>query len=671
MAGNSYKLKFNLSDGTTKEVTFTAPQGPQGIQGHKGDKGDVGMTGSQGPKGAPGAPGKTPVRGVDYWTAEDKKQIDADSQAYIAEEMAKRGQLKPEFANSVAELEASGDKSKLYVLPDGYIYAHFVGGTVEPPNTALTLEKGVKIDSSTGAETTGDGMYSASNFIDAVDGYSYRFAYDYDAAFAATSSSAAGVCSVRIAYYDADRHFLSCSANIISSPVDSNKNVSVPIISGAKYFRVRLWLSVNIVKDEYLTLTAISAGSVAKKGWESTGRAFIPADYEGRILTLEAETVSLKASMKSLESADGGEYVPDYVVTEANRVISEVVKKQTGNTLTFLAISDMHNLESSGNIRAGNLHAGQAAKIIADSIGLDFAAMLGDISWGAQISAYPNQSIDDMLMANQYIADAFKGIDNFRTNGNHDPLTVIADGANGNLTQGQLYAFIGRYNHMGKSYFFRDYVEKKVRVIMLNTVDANNNGGSGMTPEQLLWFAQSLDLSAKSDASQWQILILSHHPLDWNQYSNGTNLTNAANILAAYLAGASVSFTESGVTNSYNFAGKNKAKIIGQIHGHLHNYKVDNIYSALSGRIAPTTAKRIAIPNACYDRNNTYAYEESENLNGIDYGEFQADGTTPLTYNKVAGTAEDTAFCVVTVDLDEHKIYAHHYGAGVDRTVAY
>lgn len=146
---------------------------------------------------------------------------------------------------------------------------------------------------------------------------------------------------------------------------------------------------------------------------------------------------------------------------------------------------------------------------------------------------------------------------------------------------------------------------------------------------------------------------------------------NAANILAAYLEGTSVTFTESGVSNSYNFSGKNKAKIIGQIHGHLHNYKVDSIYSTLSGKTAPTQAKRIATPNACFSRNNTYAYEESENLNGIDYGEFQADGTTPLTYNKVAGTAEDTAFCVVTVDLDEHKIYAHHYGAGVDRTIAY
>ena len=33
----------------------------------------------------------------------------------------------PLFANSVDELTASGDTTKLYVLPDGYIYAYING----------------------------------------------------------------------------------------------------------------------------------------------------------------------------------------------------------------------------------------------------------------------------------------------------------------------------------------------------------------------------------------------------------------------------------------------------------------------------------------------------------------------------------------------------------------
>lgn len=53
-------------DGANGKDGATGPQGPQGEQGPKGDKGD---TGAQGPQG------ETPVKGVDYWTKEDKEDL--------------------------------------------------------------------------------------------------------------------------------------------------------------------------------------------------------------------------------------------------------------------------------------------------------------------------------------------------------------------------------------------------------------------------------------------------------------------------------------------------------------------------------------------------------------------------------------------------------------------
>lgn len=53
----------------------TGKQGEQGIPGAKGDKGDPGEPGKQGDPGQPGVDGKTPVKGVDYWTQEDKTEI--------------------------------------------------------------------------------------------------------------------------------------------------------------------------------------------------------------------------------------------------------------------------------------------------------------------------------------------------------------------------------------------------------------------------------------------------------------------------------------------------------------------------------------------------------------------------------------------------------------------
>ena len=57
----------------------------------------------------------TPVRGEDYWTEEDVENILGEANTLIADEMAKKDQLKPEFANSIEECT---DPDKLYVLLD-------------------------------------------------------------------------------------------------------------------------------------------------------------------------------------------------------------------------------------------------------------------------------------------------------------------------------------------------------------------------------------------------------------------------------------------------------------------------------------------------------------------------------------------------------------------------
>ena len=54
MADKTYKLTFAMSDGSSKDVQFIAPQGPKGEPGEtgpQGPKGEPGETGPQGPKG--------------------------------------------------------------------------------------------------------------------------------------------------------------------------------------------------------------------------------------------------------------------------------------------------------------------------------------------------------------------------------------------------------------------------------------------------------------------------------------------------------------------------------------------------------------------------------------------------------------------------------------------
>lgn len=93
-------VTFELNDGSSASYTFPKPKDGISVTGvsDKGDgtftlllsdgsetsavqtiKGNKGDKGNPGEKGEPGANGYTPVKGTDYWTADDKAEI----QSYI------------------------------------------------------------------------------------------------------------------------------------------------------------------------------------------------------------------------------------------------------------------------------------------------------------------------------------------------------------------------------------------------------------------------------------------------------------------------------------------------------------------------------------------------------------------------------------------------------------
>lgn len=82
------------------------PQGEPGRDGAKGEPGKDGAPGRDGKDGAPGEPGRTPVRGVDYWTEEDRAPIEAATEAAkqaAAEAVANR--LTGEASGTVAHAD--------------------------------------------------------------------------------------------------------------------------------------------------------------------------------------------------------------------------------------------------------------------------------------------------------------------------------------------------------------------------------------------------------------------------------------------------------------------------------------------------------------------------------------------------------------------------------------
>lgn len=353
--------------------------------------------------------------------------------------------------------------------------------------------------------------------------------------------------------------------------------------------------------------------------------------------------------------------IPDYVKAEALAVSEKVKAVLKSDSIVFLAVSDFHHAGEQTdswqtNINAGNLHACMALKALAYVLPeIDFACMLGDITFGSKntTEALLKSQIAEI---NSWLDEAYKGIPQFRTVGNHDT------GEYSTLVGAEyLFSAIGKYcegatyGSTEYGYCYRDFADKKLRVICLNTGEGETTGGESASyvcsPAQRLWFAQTLhDVGSKSDAASWSVLVLAHYPLDYG----GTY--PMSNIVKAYVEGGST--TENGTV--VNFNGHNAAKFVANVHGHNHCFQFGKLHSVANGKGTQFDAWRMCTPNACFYRNNSGV----TTIYGISFGD-------PTAYDKTAGTAKDTAFTVNVLTPSEQVIHSFCYGAGRDRTIGY
>lgn len=353
--------------------------------------------------------------------------------------------------------------------------------------------------------------------------------------------------------------------------------------------------------------------------------------------------------------------IPDYVKAEALAVSEKVKAVLKSDSIVFLAVSDFHHAGEQvdgwqTNINAGNLHACMALKALAYILpDIDFACMLGDITFGSKTTteALLKSQIAEI---NGWLDEAYKGIPQFRTVGNHDT------GEYSTLVGAEyLFSVIGKYcegatyGSTEYGYCYRDFADKKLRVICLNTCEGETIGGESASyvcsPAQRLWFAQTLhDVGSKSDAASWSVLVLAHYPLDYG----GTY--PMSNIVKAYIEGGST--TENGT--AVNFNGHNAAKFVANVHGHNHCFQFGKLHSVDNGKGTQFDAWRMCTPNACFYRNNSGV----TTIYGISFGD-------PAPYDKTAGTGKDTAFNINVLNPSEQAIYSFCYGAGIDRTIGY
>ena len=396
---------------------------------------------------------------------------------------------------------------------------------------------------------------------------------------------------------------------------------------------------------------------------ESSIRDIANAIREKNGTTTKYKVAEMGAAVTALPNEDTITHadIPSYVKAEALAVAEKVKAVMEADSIVFLAISDFHHTGPQvdswqTNINAGNLHACQALKVLSYSLPqIDFACMLGDVTFGnAQTTTALMQQQFDQI--NGWLGEAWRGVPQLRTVGNHDTgeysTLVGAQFLKNNIWKYNEGAVYGSEEY---GYCYRDFAEKKLRVICLNTCEGETVSGESAayccSPEQLLWFAQTLyAVGSKTDAAQWGIIVLGHYPLDLG----GAHPTG--NIVKAYVAGEST--VQNGVT--VNFSGHNAAKFIMNVHGHNHCFQFGKLHSVANGQGTEFDAWRMCTPNACFYRNNSGVVT----MNGISFGD-------PAPYDKTAGTGKDTAFNVNVINPSEQVLYSFCYGAGIDRTIGY
>lgn len=367
---------------------------------------------------------------------------------------------------------------------------------------------------------------------------------------------------------------------------------------------------------------------------------------------------------------------PDYVTPEVMDMVQRVRAVRKSGSIVFVALSDSHycaeqsEIGNAAETNASAVQANQAAKVLSYLVQPDFVAHLGDVSCGAA------STTPEMLKAQiegfiSYFREAKSDLPVFICIGNHDTGIYYHDAQDNGLvhtvTGDYLYNAFTKHSESEDTvtggeenggYCYRDFADKKLRVIMLNTSEKLVGAQSDSTTygAQRVWLANALlDLNTKDDAVAWSFIILCHYPADY-----GATMP-LSELLKAYVSGGSITITDSsdGTNTTVNFSGKNGAKMVAQFHGHVHNFLASKLYSNASGSPVQYDAWRMCIPNGQFNRENYYG-----EIGGINFAEAE-------TYHKIVGTADGTSFVVNVINPDEEKIYSFCYGAGYDRVVGY
>ena len=339
MINNEGTFVFSVTnaDGNVINVSYLTTL--SGVQGPQGPAGAVGPTGPIGPTGAKGNTGSTGPQGP-KGDPTDVQQTTGQSTTAVMSQKAttdeinamksdindiKSGTIQqtPLFANSIDELNASGDTTKVYVLPDGYIY-----GYQTKKNYNLLKLSDVSYSSRLQNDVAGIIASNANNLVTGWIPVKYGKYYTPSILFNGSrivgSSAFSLIVRVNVKLADGtiivygntfdDRNKILYTPGVNETITLEHENaVAVMLhffinnqdISTQEKFEAYQPMviegdSVEDATNKATTYEYISGDAEEVASWYNTGHAFVPADYEDRIINLESDVNNLKHNQTSV-----------------------------------------------------------------------------------------------------------------------------------------------------------------------------------------------------------------------------------------------------------------------------------------------------------------------------------------------------------------------------------
>lgn len=474
-----------------------------------------------------------PVKGEDYWTDEDKQEILDETENFVISELAQRNQLYPEFAQSIEECT---DTNKLYVLPDGFIYAYMMNsnntnnytnqlpiakelptdsapynGIGYKPNTRLSISSGV-FDERTETGWCASGLIKAT-YGDVIRlkncvctksnpaGGSHRggvFGADENGAFVAGNTSTISDITSNTSnpwqiVYDED------GDNIIQFTIPSHLKNSTYIRIVVQEFNANSIITVNeeIVEGE------------STYAWTNTGHAFVPADYEARINALDSQvrinTANIETLSNQIENSGGNTdnnvNLPDYWKTHADERILDIrnIMANAGReSAVFLWWHDAHwtyNFQKSPAV----------LKYLYNNTVINKTFYGGDV-----LDAEDSSEIN--LDTLSYVYDwrnAIRDLPNhYSVIGNHDDGNKTV--SNGKIPEGFIYSFLMAAEKSPNAvygdgfYYYIDEPAEKTRYIFMDTASENGIYIKDLAQQKFVRDA------LKSTPRNWHIVGIAH-----------------------------------------------------------------------------------------------------------------------------------------------------------------